>query len=229
MKYNEEHIGKMIKTEREKNGMKQKDLADLIHVTNKQISNYERGILLPPLDKLLDICQVFDCELGYLLGEEGYENKTKLMTAVSNSTGLTMDALQSILNLVTDRLSFDSYRKILNRLFTAPLLEAFLDDLSVVDNVIVDYESVYKKLEKKYDKELLKKAWKAYQDPHIDFQHDEEYRDKNPDLLQIIVEIDTSVDDMIDKKPIIDVARYHLNKTMEALVDEMYPLSKYRP
>ena len=227
MKYNEEQIGKLIKQEREKRGMTQAQLAAELFVTNKQISNYERGKPIPPLDKLLDLCAVFDCELGYLLGEEDYQNETQVKTTVCKSTGLTMDSIQSILDLVTDKWEGDTNRQMLNHLFTASLLQEFLSDLSNVDRIISDYESIDKKLEEKYGEEMMGKAWEAYHDPHIDYQHDEEYQEQHPDLCQIMFEIDQSIDKKYDMEYTIDIARYRLNKTMEAMIDEMYPMSKY--
>lgn len=228
MKYNEEQIGKLIKQEREKRGMTQAQLASELFVTNKQISNYERGKPIPPLDKLLDLCSVFDCELGYLLGEEGYQNETQIKTAVCESTGLSMDSIQSILDMVTDKWDGESNKQMLNRLFTASLFQEFLNDISNVDRVVAEYESIDKKLTEKHGKEMMEKAWEAYHDPYIDYQHDEEYQKQHPNMCQIMFEIDQSIDKKYEMEYTIDIARYRLNKTMEAMIDEMYPLSRYR-
>lgn len=227
MKYNEEQIGKLIKQEREKKGMTQTQLASKLFVTNKQISNYERGKPIPPLDKMLDLCDVFGCELGYLLGEEKYQNETQIKTAVCNSTGLSIESVQSILNLVTDKWNGDINIQMLNRLFTASLLQKFLADLSIVDSILEKLNSIDKSLEVKYGDDVVKEAWDAYQNQHVDYQHDMDYQNEHPELFRIMFEIDQVLDKKVEIEGQIDIARYRLNKTMEAMIDEMYPISKY--
>ena len=98
LKYDEKVIGKIIRTEREKRNLTQANLGKRINVTGKQISNYEKGELFPPMSALLSLCEEFDCELGYLLGEEEYADGSKIMTKVTELTGLnkeTIDLLHS--------------------------------------------------------------------------------------------------------------------------------------
>ena len=70
MKYSAEVTGKIIKKERDNRCWSQKTLGDKLGVSGKQISNYESGVLMPPMDILIEMCEVFDCELGYILNEE---------------------------------------------------------------------------------------------------------------------------------------------------------------
>ena len=50
MEYDFEQIGKSIKEERKKNGWTQEELGKMLCISGKQISNYEKGKLLPPQD-----------------------------------------------------------------------------------------------------------------------------------------------------------------------------------
>ena len=82
MKYNLIEIGVRLKTERKKAGFKSHDeLVDYIKnhnyrgFTRQTISKWERGLEMPPLDILCSLCELFECELGYLLCE--YETKGK--------------------------------------------------------------------------------------------------------------------------------------------------------
>lgn len=87
MKYNNEQISKMILSERTKLKISQAELGEKVGVVGKQISNYEKGKLVPPIDIVLRLCDVFKCELGYLLGEPDYADGTKIETAICNATG----------------------------------------------------------------------------------------------------------------------------------------------
>lgn len=46
-----------------------KKLGDKLGVSGKQISNYESGALMPPMDILIKLCEVYECELEFLLNE----------------------------------------------------------------------------------------------------------------------------------------------------------------
>ena len=52
MKYNKEQIGNIIKNERKNRGLSQNELGELIFVSGKQVSQYEKGALFPPLSVL---------------------------------------------------------------------------------------------------------------------------------------------------------------------------------
>ena len=228
MKYNGEQIGKLIKQERDKRKMTQAKLASKLHITNKQISNYEHGNLIPPLETLLNLCDIFGCELGYLLGEEAYQNETYLKTAICKKTGFTLDTVQAILKLVSDKWNGETNAHMLNRLFATSLMEEFLSDLSDVGAVVEEYESIDNKLNLKYGQEKVEEVLKIYSDPLIDYQHDVDYQQNNPEICQILFEVDNAIDKKTDLENTINIMRYRLNKTMEAMIDEMYPISKYR-
>ena len=67
-----ELLGKMIKKRRKGKKMTQEALAEKVGVSAKQISSYENGHQYPPMDMLFKLCEVLDCDLGYLLGQEDY-------------------------------------------------------------------------------------------------------------------------------------------------------------
>lgn len=47
---------------------RQKDIADMLHVTNATVSNYETGTHLPPVDVLCQFADHFHVTTDYLLG-----------------------------------------------------------------------------------------------------------------------------------------------------------------
>ena len=68
-------MGERIKTQRKELGLSQFELSGMLYCDRGVLGKYEKGERIPPLDLLFRMCEKFDCELGYLLGE--YEEKTR--------------------------------------------------------------------------------------------------------------------------------------------------------
>lgn len=64
MKY---EIGNRIKKYREEKGLTQKELSELINVSNSRISNWEQGINRPDADIIADICRALQVSPSELL------------------------------------------------------------------------------------------------------------------------------------------------------------------
>lgn len=100
MKYDNKTIGKRIKAGRNacrtEDGKKytQEDLTDKLHYKRETISRWENGKELPTLETLLKMCDIFGCDLGYLLGE--HEEKTRTAADIHTETGLSEDAIQKL-------------------------------------------------------------------------------------------------------------------------------------
>ena len=97
MKYDKKTIGNRIK-EACKNcktdaGKKltQEGLADKLHCKRETVNSWANGRVLPTLDDLLKMCDIFECELGYLLGE--HDEKTRTASDIVNETHLSEDAV----------------------------------------------------------------------------------------------------------------------------------------
>ncbi len=98
MKYDKKAIGKRIKEERIKAGFKsQGDFAARMgyaYESRQTVANWEKGKSLPCLDDMMKMCDIFDCELGYLLCE--YDCKKRDTADVQNITGLSEDAIEKL-------------------------------------------------------------------------------------------------------------------------------------
>lgn len=97
--YDWKSIGERIKSEREKKGMSQSNFAEycgLQRTSRGTVGEWEKGKRLPDLEALLKMCELFECELGYILCEEGYECKTRAETDIQEKTGLTAEAVSSL-------------------------------------------------------------------------------------------------------------------------------------
>ena len=68
------------------------------------------------MDMLFKLCEVLDCDLGYLLGQEDYKDVTLLRTSIENATGLTPKSLDTIIGIKNGMVG--AYLPALNKLLS---------------------------------------------------------------------------------------------------------------
>ncbi len=56
-----------LKEIREEKGLKQKDIAKILNITQVQYSRYETGMRLMPIDKLSRLAEYYNTSIDYLL------------------------------------------------------------------------------------------------------------------------------------------------------------------
>lgn len=98
MKYNQKAIGQRIRKEREGLGLSQASFAKKLHLSEgsrQVIGQWEKGDILPHFDHMLKMCEIFECELGYLLCE--FDCKTRVATDVTKVTGLSENAVNRLI------------------------------------------------------------------------------------------------------------------------------------
>lgn len=242
MRYSAEVIGKNIKTCREMlkpTDRSQEALGKKIGVTGKQISNYEKGKLIPPTDILFKLCEVFDCELGYLLGEEQYSQGTQLYTAISKEMGLNTDAVKSIIGIKSmeeSRLNFEKHRymNILNQLLQANKFIDLLQTISKLEKFYIkcndqlkDKEKLPESLEQKYKKETLEKAWENWDVSEYDYN----LPSFTTEEIEAINDVNSVIDDLYDAdcainktKSDMKYCRFLIQETLTLLLQELYPI-----
>ena len=101
-------IGQRIKQERERIGLSQQDLADRLAGepyfatgVRQTISDWEKGKKKEiPLHTLVCLCNIFDCDMGYLLGE--YDCHTRPVTDIHAYTGLSEESIETLHALITE-------------------------------------------------------------------------------------------------------------------------------
>lgn len=228
MKYDCEKIGRTILSERKKHSLSQAELGNKIGVVGKQISNYETGKLIPPIDVMLDLCEVFNCELGYLLGEDDYSERTKIETIITQSTGLNVDALKNIRKITGDNkncLHFgyesESYRLILNKILSSPLFIDFIECLYELDISATSSQKGLVDIEKRIGKEYSSEAFELYNTFGNDT--DPNASELEPEQYEALRLIDSAIDKQHDLSYSIKVARYELRESFESLIESLYP------
>ena len=92
-------IGDRIRTERKALKMTQEKLAEEVAVltgdeiiSQNTISDWERGVSIPPLNRVFALSKVFKCDCGYILGD--YKEKTHGQNYISGETGLSPESVQ---------------------------------------------------------------------------------------------------------------------------------------
>lgn len=52
------------------------------------------------MEGFFNLCRIFDCELGYLLGEEGYSRNGRIVADIKKQTGLSDKAIKRLMNVM---------------------------------------------------------------------------------------------------------------------------------
>lgn len=119
MQYLQEVIASRITEEREALGLTKEGLAERLNVNRNTITSWERQDIkgrYPPLEDLARMCDLFNCELGYLLGE--YNCKTRAATDIQAETGLSERAID---RLREEAQKSEIFRGTLSELIESPL------------------------------------------------------------------------------------------------------------
>lgn len=230
MEYDKSITGRIIKKERERKDLKQNDLAALINISPKQISKYEKGELLPPMNMLIALCKVFDCEIGYLLGEKDYSDGSKLDTAIHEKLGLTVETID-VLKRITGRdrkaLEFgycsEEYRGILNRFLTNPHFFSIMERMMEIERCQEELDKCQAEFNSSYSEEIREQAWEAKFGP-IDYEHDPDAPQLDPDVISAYNAVDKLLDDQEKFKYQMRVNRFELIAAFTELVNELYPI-----
>ena len=63
------NVGAAIRFQREKNGLSQKELAQMLNVSNKTVSSWEANRTEPKMDMIEKMCDIFHCKKSEFLGD----------------------------------------------------------------------------------------------------------------------------------------------------------------
>ena len=66
-----ENFGDRLKSAIQRRGLQQKQVAADCHLSEARLSSYTRGVSMPPLDVLVDLCEYLHISADYLLGLDG--------------------------------------------------------------------------------------------------------------------------------------------------------------
>lgn len=100
MIYDSRKIGERIRKERKEAGVNQSKFAEMLGLdanSRQTVMKWEKGEIIPDIKKLFKMCEIFNCELGYLLCE--YDCKNKIAADVQTVTGLSEKAVMTLHNM----------------------------------------------------------------------------------------------------------------------------------
>lgn len=90
-------IGAIIKKERKLLGLNQDEFGKKLFYaeeSRRTIGNFERGNKFPPFDKIIIMCNLFECEIDYLLGIQ--KDKLKEDVDIQEVTGLSTKSIYKL-------------------------------------------------------------------------------------------------------------------------------------
>lgn len=94
-------IGSRIKECRKEKKLSQDYIAECCGVDARQtIGKWENGASTPTIEQLYILCDLFDCDIGYLLGE--YDGKTRTIDDVQKHISLSQEAIKKLLKWSND-------------------------------------------------------------------------------------------------------------------------------
>ena len=96
-------FGEILSELRRDKHMTQKELASELHVTSGTISNYEKGVHTPEIEKVIDLAKYFQVSLDYLLGLSTHNLFPGVMNSIFVDRVTMGDVICWISELTPDR------------------------------------------------------------------------------------------------------------------------------
>ncbi len=113
-------IGQRIYELRLKNNLSQDTLADKLGVSRQAISKWENQMSVPEIDKIVQMSEIFDVSLDYLIkGKESFSEKTIPEEAIKEA-GFSKGKIKQIFGFVF--LIFGILMLLVNLIFSVPLV-----------------------------------------------------------------------------------------------------------
>lgn len=89
-------LGKRIKSERERKGLSQIELAKLLNISNTTLSQYETGQRIPSDEIKIKLAEIFNCSVDYLLGLTNVRDPIETIAAHHDGEDWTEEELEEI-------------------------------------------------------------------------------------------------------------------------------------
>ena len=103
--FNIPEFGKKIRAERELRGLTLDQLQEKLNISRQTLSKWEKGQGAgPTVFDLLNMCDLFACDMGYLVGE--YTERHRQTTDIVQATGLTAKAVETLRHLTQNEKDF---------------------------------------------------------------------------------------------------------------------------
>lgn len=97
------HLGELIAELRQDRVLTQKELGDILCVSSGTISNYENGVHLPDVDKVIALANYFHVTTDYLLGRTSSNLPVELLQQAITNEKTLGDVMASFAKLPANR------------------------------------------------------------------------------------------------------------------------------
>lgn len=97
------HLGELIAELRQDRGLTQKELGDILCVSSGTISNYENGVHLPDVDKVIALANYFHVTTDYLLGRTSPNLPVEVLQRTITNEKTLGDVMASFAKLPANR------------------------------------------------------------------------------------------------------------------------------
>lgn len=97
------HLGELIAELRQDRGLTLKELGDILCVSSGTISNYENGVHLPDVDKVIALANYFHVTTDYLLGRTSSNLPVELLQQAITNEKTLGDVMASFAKLPANR------------------------------------------------------------------------------------------------------------------------------
>lgn len=107
---------------RRESGLSQEELADKLEVSRQAVSKWETGQVMPEISKMVQISELFNVSLDYLLKDSVIEKSSN--TRTNSDTEKLINKLDKIANVISDRVVYEYKSK--KKIFGIPLVHILL-------------------------------------------------------------------------------------------------------
>lgn len=108
--YNFQKIGTRIREARTNASLTQEDLGNQVGVSRWTVAGWEKGEKMPEMAVMLNLCNLFGCELGYLLCE--HDTKTRQAADICAETGLSEASVDILVSAQKEVIRKKEYHEI---------------------------------------------------------------------------------------------------------------------
>ena len=158
MYYDIKKIGERIHQERTILGLTMEEFGRFLGTTRQNVSSWEKGTAKGlALDDLLKMCEIFNCELGYLLCE--FDCKTRENTDISAITGLTEEAIEQLIEkhyLLSSIALLPEISNIVSNILCDDTFWSAIISMIYASNSLWEFKKSYAALSSKNTEELTK-------------------------------------------------------------------------
>ncbi|MFI3226999.1 MAG: helix-turn-helix transcriptional regulator [Clostridia bacterium] len=151
---NKIEVGKRLQQMRKEKKLSLDEMEDILYTSRQTISKWEKGELTLPLGTAIEICNFFDCDIGYLMGE--YECRKHKVQDVKDVTGLSEESINALyfFNVEANNYwHFKAYSVFLNYIITKFIEHAdmqfanYLSAIKELEQYSMEHNREYEKLE----------------------------------------------------------------------------------